>query len=163
MPTSVDVSTPSDREITVRRVFDAPAQLIFDFHTKPELVKKWLWGPAGWSMPVCEIDLVPGGTYRYVWRNDDNGHEFGTHGTFREITAPARIVHTDNMDGAPSEALCTVTFDEKDSRTTLTTNILFVSKDVRDQALEIGMTDGMSASYDRLAGVIGSRDGGVAS
>ncbi len=70
MPKPVDVTTPSDREIAVARVFDAPRELIWDCHTKPELLKRWMLGPLGWSMPVCEIDLRVGGAYRYRWRND---------------------------------------------------------------------------------------------
>jgi uncharacterized protein YndB with AHSA1/START domain len=134
----------------VTRSFDAPAQVVFDFHTKPEHVQKWLLGPPGWSMPVCEIDLRVGGHYRYVWRNDENGVEFGVRGEFREIDAPARLVHTEMMDGRDGEALCTLTLAESAERTTLQMSMLFSSRAERDAALESGMTDGMSLSYDRL-------------
>ena len=93
------VSTPSDREITMTRVFDAPRSLVFHALTKPELVKRWLLGPPGWSMPVCEIDLKIGGAWRYVWRNAD-GREFGMSGTYREIAAPDRIVHLERFEDA---------------------------------------------------------------
>ncbi len=150
MQRSVDVTTPSEREIKVTRIFDAPARLVFDCHTKAELVRRWLLGPPGWTMPVCEIDLNIGGTYRYVWRSDGDGAEFGVRGEFREIAAPERLVHSENMDGTEGEALCTLTFVENGGRTTLSTTMLFTSKEARDQALESGMTDGMAVSYDRL-------------
>ena len=150
MQASVDVTTPSEREIKVTRVFSAPAKLVFDCHTKPEYVQRWLLGPPGWSMPICEIDLKVGGSYRYVWRNDDNGTEFGTRGKFLEIAAPKRIVHTESMDGMAGEALCTLMLVESGGRTTLSITMMFPSKEARDQALQTGMTDGMAMSYDRL-------------
>lgn len=158
MNRTVNVTTPSEREIAVTRVFDAPANVIFDFHTKPELVQKWLLGPPGWSMPLCEIDLKAGGRYRYLWRSDDGSNEFGVSGAFHEIDRPRRIVHSETMDGVPGEALCTLTLDESDARTTLTMTMRFETQAERDRALESGMTDGMSASYDRLESSI---DGAV--
>ena len=138
MPATVVVTTPSDREICVTRTFDAPAQLIFDYHTKAEHVQKWLLGPPGWSMPVCEIDLRVGGRYRYVWRSDENGTEFGVRGEYREIAAPERIVHTETMDGMDGEVLCTQTLVESGARTTMSLTMVFASKEARDGALESG-------------------------
>jgi uncharacterized protein YndB with AHSA1/START domain len=150
MPATVEVTTPSDREVRVTRTFDAPARLIFDYHTKAEHVQKWLLGPPGWSMPICEIDLSVGGRYRYVWRNDDNGTEFGVRGEYREIAAPDRLVHTETMDGMNGDVLCTQTFVESGARTTMILAMVFASKEARDEALQSGMTDGMAVSYDRL-------------
>lgn len=150
MTQTVTVKTPSDREIAVSRVFEAPPTVVFDFHTKPELMQQWLLGPPGWTMPICEIDLNPGGRYRYVWRSDDGENEFGVQGTFHEIVRPSRIVNTESMDGVPGEARCTLTLEELGGRTTLTTTMLFATQADRDRALESGMTDGMSMSYDRL-------------
>ena len=150
MKPSVGVTTPSDFEIEVVRTFNAPARLVFDFHTQVKHVQKWQLGPDGWSMPICEIDLRVGGTYHYMWRNDGNGTEFGFHGEFREIVAPTRLVHTESPDGVEGEALCTLTFVERDGRTTLSTTMRFQSKEARDQALQSGMTDGMAVSYDRM-------------
>ncbi|MBV9056677.1 MAG: SRPBCC family protein [Candidatus Eremiobacteraeota bacterium] len=150
MSSGVVVTTPSEREICVTRTFAAPAQVVFDFHTKPEHLKKWLLGPPGWSMPVCEIDLRAGGRYRYLWRSDENDREFGVQGQFREVSAPTRIVHTESMDGRPGEALCTLELSESANRTELVLTMEFPSKAERDAALESGMTDGMSLSYDRL-------------
>lgn len=150
MPSPVEVTTPSEREIVVTRTFNAPAQLVFDFHTKPEHLQKWLLGPPGWSMPICEVDLRVGGAYRYVWRSDDGSREFGVRGKFQEITAPVRIVNTETMDGAHGDALVTLALVQSGASTTLSTTIQFATQAERDQALESGMTDGMSASYDRL-------------
>ena len=150
MPTGLEVTTPSDREIRVTRRFDAPRELVFECHTKPELLQKWLLGPPGWSMPVCEIDLRAGGRYRYVWRNDEDGREFGVQGEFHEISAPSRIVNVETMDGVPGEALGTATFETSDGGTLFTLTLQFESQALRDGALESGMTHGMSLSYDRL-------------
>ena len=154
MPHAIDVSLPSDREIRVAREFDAPRALIFACHTEPDLVRRWLLGPPGWSMPVCEIDLREGGQYRYVWRSDETGREFGFRGVYHEVVAPERVVHTewpDGVDGADGgEAVCTLTLTEQDGRTLLVHAMHFPSTATRDQALQSGMTDGMATSYDRL-------------
>jgi uncharacterized protein YndB with AHSA1/START domain len=158
MPRTVDVTMPTDREIRVTREFNAPRQLIWDCHTKPELVRRWMLGPDGWSMPVCEIDLRVGGRYRFVWRSDSDGSEFGFRGQYREITAPERIVNTERLDDPKGDeggdALCTLALVERGGRTTLTSSIVFPTKEIRDQALQTGMTDGMAASYDRLEKII---------
>ena len=153
-PGNLQVTTPSDREIAMTRVFDAPPHLVFEALTTPELVKRWLLGPPGWSMPHCQIDLKVGGAYRYVWRNDDNGREFGTGGEFREIHPPERLVHTERMDGAPGEALVTTSLVEQGGRTTLTLTMLFDSQEARDATLQSGMEKGVAVSYDRLADLL---------
>ena len=154
----VDVTTPNDREIRVTRVFDAPRSLIWDCHTKPSLVRRWMLGPDGWSMPVCDIDLRVGGGYRHVWRNDADGSQFGFRGQYKELVAPQRIVHTEGFDGTPpddaTDAWCTLELAEEGGRTTLTYLMRFPSREIRDQALQSGMTDGMATSYDRLETVM---------
>ncbi len=155
MPSRLEVTTPSEREIRVTRTFDAPADLVFECHTKPEFLKRWLLGPPGWSMPVCDVDLRVGGRYCYVWRNDAGAGEFGVHGEFREIDPVHRIVHTESMDGVPGEALCTATFEASGRQTRFTLTMLFESQEARDVALESGMTEGMSMSYDRMQDLIG--------
>ena len=150
MPRPVDVTTPSDREITVVRAFNAPRDLIWDCHTKPELLKRWMLGPPGWSMPVCEIDLRVGGAYRYRWRNDADGTEFGSSGVHREIVPFERIVTTESMEGFDGESINTLTFSEAGGRTLVSTNMLFPSKEIRDSAIQSGMSDGMAMGYDRL-------------
>jgi uncharacterized protein YndB with AHSA1/START domain len=150
MSATLTVTQPSANAVTVSRSFDAPADLVFACHTRPQLVQRWQLGPPGWSMPVCEIDLRVGGAYRYIWRSAADGSEFGFAGQFREIAAPTRIVHTEGMIGTPGEALVTTTFEEHAGRTTLTLTMSFESEEVRDQVLLTGMTDGMAQSYDRL-------------
>jgi uncharacterized protein YndB with AHSA1/START domain len=150
MSRKLEVTTPSEREIRVSRTFEAPPDLVFECHTKPELVQKWLLGPPGWSMPVCEIDLRAGGRYRYVWRNDDKGVEFGVQGEYREVHAPSRLISVETMEGVTGEALCTATFAKSGDGTLFTLTMQFESQKLRDGALESGMTEGMSMSYDRL-------------
>jgi uncharacterized protein YndB with AHSA1/START domain len=155
---TLKVTVPTDREIAMTRVFDAPRRLVFDALTKPELVKQWLLGPPGWSMPVCEIDLRVGGAYRYVWRKD-SGREMGMGGVYREIVAQERIVCTEVFDDAwyPGESLNTTTLAEKDGRTTLTTTMRYVSQEARDGVLKSGMESGVAVSYDRLEQLLASQ------
>jgi uncharacterized protein YndB with AHSA1/START domain len=150
--TSVKVTTPSEREVVVTRVFDAPRGMVFDAHTKPELVRRWLLGPPGWTMPVCEIDLRVGGAYRYEWEHGSSGQRMGVGGTFKDIVRPARIVITQlfDEDWTGGETLVTTEFVEQKGRTTLTTTVRYASREARDAALKTGMTTGMEAGYERL-------------
>src|SRR6266851_566436 len=127
------LTTRGDREIVMTRVFDAPRSLVFEAFTKPELVKQWLLGPEGWSMPVCEIDLRVGGKYRYVWRHV-NGKEMGMDGVYREIVPQERLVCTELFDEAwyAGESLITTTLVEQGGRTTMTSTMVYVSREVRD-------------------------------
>lgn len=152
-PGNLKLTTRGDREIVITRVFDAPRKLVFDAFTKPELVKQWLLGPDGWSMPVCEIDLKVGGKYRYVWRRDKDGTEMGMGGGYREIVAPERVVATEKFDQSwyPGEAVGTFVLVEQGGKTTLTQTILYESREARDGVLKSGMEKGVVASYDRLA------------
>ena len=113
MPMTIEkaqVTMPSDREVTVTRSFKAPRALVFRAYTEPELVRRWMLGPPGWSMPVCEMDVRVGGSYRWRWRSNTDGKEFGFVGTFREVQPPSRLVHTETYDpgtvgvGYPSAA-----------------------------------------------------------
>ena len=155
---TLQITTPSDREIAMTRVFNAPRHLVFDAMTKAELVKKWLLGPPGWTMPVCEIDLRVGGHYRYVWRRESSGKEMGMGGVYREIVPQERLVCTELFDEAwyAGESLITTTLVEQGGRTTMTTTMLYVSKEVRDGILKSGMESGVAASYDRLAELLAS-------
>ena len=149
---SFRVSTPTDREIQVTRDFHAPRQTVFDAFTKPELVRQWLLGPPGWSMPVCEIDLRVGGTYRYVWRKA-GAPDMGMGGVYREVVAPERIVASEKFDQAwyPGEAIGTLVLLEHAGKTTATQTVLYESQEARDGILKSGMEQGVAASYDRLA------------
>ena len=145
------VATEGDREVVFTRAFDAARDLVFDCMTKPVLVKRWLLGPPGWTMPVCEIDLRVGGKFRYVWRNQD-GRDMGLGGVYQEIAAPERIVHTETFDDdwTGGQTLVTSTLSETGGRTTLTTSVLYANDKARQGALVSGMTDGMEMGYARL-------------
>ena len=148
---NLKVTTRGDREIVMTRAFDAPRKLVFDAFTKPELVKQWLLGPPGWSMPVCEIDLRVGGSYRYVWRKAGMP-DMGMGGVYREVVAPERVVATEKFDQAwyPGEAVGTLVLVEQSGKTTVTQTVLYASAEARDAVLKSGMEKGVGASYDRL-------------
>lgn len=153
---TLKITTPSDREIAMTRVFDAPRRLVFEAVTTPELVRQWLLGPDGWSMPVCEIDLRVGGKYRYVWRRISDGKDMGMGGVYREIVAPERIVATETFDDPwyKGEAVGTTVLIEQDGKTTLTQTMLYDSREIRDAILKTPMEKGVARSYDRLAEVL---------
>ena len=145
---TLEVTTPSEREIVLTRVFDAPRKLVFDAFTKPELLKRW-FGPRGWQMVVCDIDLKVGGSWRYLMRGPD-GSEWGLHGIYREIVPPDRLVHTQVLDDVPGESLATTVLVEDRGRTTMKATLLYPSQEIRDAMLKSGMEYGAGASYDRL-------------
>jgi uncharacterized protein YndB with AHSA1/START domain len=154
-PLKSTVTLPNDRDVVVVRGFNAPRELVFDAWTKPALVQRWLLGPPGWSMPVCEMDVRVGGAYRWRWRSDKDGKEFGFIGEFREVVRPSRIVHVERYDpgdvgGEMGEALVTTEFTENNGVTTHKMTIRYESKEVRDAALKTGMTDGMEFGYQQL-------------
>ena len=151
------VTQPSDREVKVVRSFRAPRALVYRAYTEPALVRRWMLGPPGWSMPVCEMDVRVGGRFRWRWRSDQDGQEFGFAGTFREVQPGARLVHTEGYDPGSvggaypgEEAIVTVTFTEDNGQTTIVTLIDFGSKEARDAAVSTGMTGGMEQSYQLL-------------
>ena len=155
-PDSFKVSTPSDREIQVTRDFDAPRPLVFDAFTKPELVRRWLLGPPGWTMPLCEIDLRVGGVYRYVWRSEKDGSQMALGGVFREITPVERLVATERFEDAwyPGEALDTTVFVETRGITKTTITMMYESQEARDMARRSGMEYGIAAGYERLENLL---------
>lgn len=154
----IEVTQPNDREVRVVRKFKAPRQLVWDAHTKPELIRKWMLGPPGWTMPVCEIDVRVGGAYRWRWRSEADGKEFGFFGKFTEVNEPGRIAQTQYYDpgdigGSMSSgepALISTDYVEGSGVTTLTMTMTFASKEIRDGAVSTGMTDGMEIGYARL-------------
>ena len=142
-------TTPSDREVEMTRLFDAPRELVFEAFTSPEHVPHW-FGCRGWSLPVCEIDLRPGGAWRYVMRGP-NGETMGISGVYREITPPERVVTTESFDDYPGESLNTLTLTEEDGKTRYTVNVLYENKEMRDAVLASGMSDGAAETLERLA------------
>jgi len=143
-------TTPSDREIAATRVFDAPRRLVYEAHTNPKHLPNWMLGPEGWTMPVCEIDLRPGGAWHFVWRKAD-GSEMAMRGTYKEVVPPEKLVTTESCGADWPETINTLTLTEKDGKTILTQTILYPSKEARDAALKTGMKQGMNVSFDRLA------------
>jgi uncharacterized protein YndB with AHSA1/START domain len=145
----LQVTTPTEREIVMTRVFDAPRRLVFEAWTNPEHLPHWMLGPEGWTMPVCEIDLRPGGAWHFVWRRAD-GTEMAMSGVYKEVTPPERLVSTESWGGNWAETLNTLTLSEANGRTTITNTILYPSKEARDAALKTGMKEGASQGFNRL-------------
>ena len=156
-----EVTTPSDQEVLIKRSFDASADLVWRAYTEPALMRRWLTAMPGWSMPVCEMTTDVGGKYRWRWRDEANGVEFGFTGEMLEVAPHSKIVHTQvydpgNMGGSMGDgaSIITVTFKEIDGITNVTTSIKFASKADRDAAVCTGMTEGMEMSYKQLDGVL---------
>jgi uncharacterized protein YndB with AHSA1/START domain len=158
---TLQVTLPGDREIVITRVFDAPRRLVFEAMSRPEFLKRWLLGPPGWSMVVCENDLKVGGTFRHVWHGPD-GEVMAMHGVYREVVPPERIVRTESFsrgcDAQMGEQLGTLVLTEQGSKTLLTLTVLYPSKEARDATLASGMERGVAASYDRLAQLLASAE-----
>jgi len=157
------VTLPSDCEIRLTREFAAPRPLVFAANTKPAMLKRWLFGPDGWALAVCNVDLRVGGKYRYVWRHKD-GREFATGGKFMAIARPEKIVSTERFEGAldHGEAVNTTEFIEKSGLTTVVLTMRFPSREVRDGAIKSGMNDGIELGYARLDQILAASGGPTA-
>ncbi len=152
---SFTVTTPSDREIRLTRLFDAPRNLVFEAMTRPEHVRQW-WGclADGYSVPVCEIDLRPGGAWRFVSRTP-KGELVAFYGVYREIAPPERLMFTEIFEQFPdAESVVTAVYTEENGKTRLTATVLYPSVEVRDMVLKSGMDRGAAISYDRLEDVV---------
>jgi uncharacterized protein YndB with AHSA1/START domain len=144
------VTTPSDREIRLTRLFDAPRHLVFEAMTRPEHIKRW-WGQLGegYSVPVCEVDLRVGGAWRFVNRHPKGEAAF--YGVYREIAPPDRVVFTEIFAPFPdAESVVTAVFTSEKGKTRITVDCLYPSAEVRDMVIKSGMEKGAAASYDRL-------------
>ena len=152
------ITKSGDRDLVITRAFAAPRQLVYDAHTKPALVRQWLLGPPGWTMPVCDMDVRVSGTYRWVWRKESDGSEMGMAGVYREVKAPERLVTTEKFDEAwyPGESLNTLVLVEQGGRTTLTQTQSYESPAAREAVIKSCMEKGVAASYDRLDDVLAS-------
>ena len=151
---SFKVTTPSDREIQMTRLFSAPRHLVFEAMTKPEHVKRW-WGRLGegYSVPVCEIDLRPGGAWRFVNRHPKGEAAF--YGEYREITPPGRLVFTEIFEQFPDTvSVVTTEFTDEDGKTRMTATVRYPSQEVRDMVMASGMSRGAGISYDRLEDLV---------
>jgi uncharacterized protein YndB with AHSA1/START domain len=152
---TLKITTPTDNEVQMMRVFDAPRSLIFEAYTNPKFPPQWMLGPEGWTMPLCEIDLRPGGKWHFVWRKSD-GTEMAMNGEYREIMPPERLVSTEAWGGDWPETLNTLVLSETDGRTLARTTILYPSMEARDAATKTGMKEGAAISYDRLEALLDS-------
>jgi uncharacterized protein YndB with AHSA1/START domain len=151
----LEVKTVGDREIHMRREFQAPRALVFEAMTNPELLKRWLFGPPGWEMSLCEVDLRAGGKFRYEWRHSD-GQFMAMGGLFVEVAPPERIVQIEKFDVAwyPGEMTATMELHEVEGRTVLTMRLVYDLPEGRAAALKTPMADGMSMGYDRLEAML---------
>ncbi len=143
------VTTPSDREIQVERVFDAPRDRVFAVYTDPDLIPQW-WGPRRMTTTVDKMDVRSGGDWRFVLRRED-GTEEGFRGTYREVTPPERIVETFEWEPMPGYVVLeTTTFEDLGERTKVTNVSLFYTTEERDGMLASGMEQGLNETYERL-------------
>lgn len=148
------VATPSDQEIRMTRLFDAPRHLVFEAMTKPEHVRRW-WGclGEGYSVPVCEIDFRPGGRWRFVNRHPKGEAAF--HGEYQEIAPPSRVVFTEVFEEFPDTvSVVTAELSDENGKTRLTATVRYPSKEVRDMVIASGMSTGAGISYDRLEDLV---------
>ena len=149
---TLNVTMPSEREIMMTRVFNAPRRLVFEAFSKPELLKRW-FGPRGFSLVVCEVDARVGGGFRFVLRGPD-GKDMGMRGVYLEIVPPERSVHMESFDDYPGESQVTMVLIERDGKTTMTVTVAYPSREVRDMVAASGMEHGAAESYDRLADLL---------
>lgn len=145
---------PGARTIRMTRRFHAPRELVFDAMTKPELVRRWWGGYRSREVSVCEIDLRPGGAWRFVLR-DPSGREYGFGGVFREIVRPERLTQTWRFDGDPTESVETIVFTEEDGFTVMTNTAEYPTVAARDATLATGMETGAAATLDALDALLG--------
>jgi uncharacterized protein YndB with AHSA1/START domain len=154
MKSTMKITTPTDLEILVTRTFDAPRHLVWDAMTKPELIRRWLFLPPGWTMTKCEEDLRVGGAYRWEWAGEDGKTAMVMHGVYREVVPMERAVRTETFDMGCDhrlgEQLASLVFTEQGGKTLVTIRLVFPTMEHRDGALASGMEHGMSAGYDQL-------------
>ena len=144
------LTVKSDREIELKRVFDAPRRLVWEALSKPEHVQHW-WGRRIDTMASCQMDFRPGGSWRFVTRDTD-GNELAFRGEYRVIVPGERVVQTFEFEGMPGHvSVETMTLEERDGKTTITATSSFDSVEERDAMLATGMEYGAAETYDRLA------------
>lgn len=155
---TLTVTTPDDVTIVVERSFDAPRARVWDAWTKPELLRRWLLGAEGWILDVCDVDLRPGGAFRWVWKRVDDGTTMGLSGEYREVEAPARLVNTEVFDERwyPGDALITLELHESGGRTHTRSTWRYDSTEARDIVLKTAIS-GVETSYDHLAELLAPR------
>jgi uncharacterized protein YndB with AHSA1/START domain len=161
MKHALKVSTPTDREIVLTRVFDAPRPLVWSAMTKPELLKRWLFGPDGWTMTVCDDEVRVGGKFHYAW-SGPGGEAMSLRGVYREVAPPERVVRTESFefgcDTQAGEQLARLVLTEEADKTYLTLTVLYPSREARDGTLASGMEHGVGAGYDRLDAILAAME-----
>ena len=158
-PDTFQITTPSDCEIAFTRVFNAHRQLVWDAMHKPEFIRRWLFGPQGWTMTVCEGEAKVGGTFRWEWQNED-GRSMAMTGTYREVLPPERVVRSETFEfgceAQAGEQLGTMLLVEEGKTTRMNLVVRYPSKEARDGALASGMEHGMAEGYARLDALFAS-------
>ncbi len=160
-PSTLELTTPTPTQVRVVRALAAPRELVFEAYTTPDLIKRWLLGPEGWTMPVCEVDLRPGGGYRYVWRKEGEG-ELALTGRFEEVEPPERIVSRESYaeDWTGGETLIVTEFEaQEDGGTLVRMTIEYSSPEAREAAVRTGMVEGMEVGFRRLEEALAGRAG----
>lgn len=159
---TLQLSLPSDTEILMTRVFDAPRRLVFAALTRPDLLRRWFGGPPGWRLDVCEIDARVGGKYRYVWVGS-SGEVMGMGGTILEFVAPERMVADERYDQAwyEGQGISSIVLTEQAGQTTLRLTVRYESKAVRDHVLSFPAVAGVEMGYDNLAAWMAGADAQV--
>ena len=153
-PNQLKITTKGDREIVITRSLNAPANLVWEAMTRPELIRRWLFLPPGWTMTRCDEDVRVGGSYRWEWAGPDGKPAMSMGGVYREVVPHKRVVRTEKFDFGcqpqAGEQIGTTEFIEQAGRTLVRITVVYPSKEARDAALASGMEHGMSAGYDRL-------------
>lgn len=171
-PMKLAVTTPNDLQIVITRAFDAPRRLVWDAMTRPDLVRRWMFCPPGWSWAECEMDVRAAGKFRWAWNGPDGRRALSISGEHREVTPPAKIVHTERMEMGPGVAGCgperasaepdtvlvTLELDEQGRQTRMKMTISCPTKEVRDAMLASGMDQGMEAGYQQLDAILAEQD-----
>ena len=152
----LELTTPGERQVVMKRVFDAPRDLVYEAMTTPELLRQWFVGPGGWTLAVCEIEMKVGGKYRYVWKL--GAQEMGMSGVMTEVDPPKRWAATEKFDQSwyPGEASSSIELTEKNGKTTLTQTVTYSSPEALQAVLKSPMESGASAGYDRLEAFLAS-------
>ncbi len=142
-------TTPNERDLVITRAFAAPRPAVFHAWTSPPQVSRWLLGPEEWTMPICEIDLRPGGPWRYLWRKAD-GREMSMNGSYREVRPPERAVWTERWGHEWPETINTLDLTEAGGLTIMTLTATYPHTAAREAATQTGMKDGIERSLARL-------------
>ena len=161
---ALKITTPTDLEIVITRAFDAPRRLVWQAMTRPELIRRWLFLPPGWTMIRCEEDVRVGGAYRWEWAGPDGKIAMAMGGVYREVMPNERLVRTEKFEFGcqpqAGEQLATLEFIEQRGGTLVKITVVYPSIEARDAALASGMEQGMAAGYDNLDELLASGDVG---